>query len=114
MRYLQTLNIQGNQIKIISGLKGLNLLENLDLSSNLIQYTYNCQELLELPRLKKLDMKNNLLEDTDEVIPFFSNLSGLISLSLKGNSFLTFMSMYRDKFIASMTNLFFLDDYPIK
>ena len=59
-------------------------------------------------------MKNNLLEDSDEILPFFSNLKGLTSLCLKGNPFITFMSLYRDKFIASMTNLYFLDDYPIK
>lgn len=69
---LVKLNLSNNCINKIEGLIGLNELQTLEISHNLIQSTADCTELVELPSLKHLDMKNNKLENKDEIVPFFT------------------------------------------
>jgi len=69
---LITLNLSSNVIKRIENLRGLDNLENLDLHGNIIPDTEACSELIHLPKLSHLDLKNNQIDDKDNVIPFFS------------------------------------------
>jgi len=59
LKNLVTLNLSSNLIKVVVGLKGLDKLRNLDLAGNLLPNTAACEELLELPDLASLDLKNN-------------------------------------------------------
>ena len=59
LKNLVTINLSQNYIKKIEGLVGLNNLENLDLHGNIIPNTESCEELLLLPKLANLDLKDN-------------------------------------------------------
>jgi Leucine-rich repeat (LRR) protein len=59
-------------IQRVEGLEGLVNLKNLDLQQNLIPDVESCEELLKLPELQSLDLKNNQIDDRDKVVPFFS------------------------------------------
>lgn len=72
-------------IKVVEGLKGLNKLKNLDLAGNLIPNTAACEELLELPELASLDLKNNQIDDHDNFLTFFAKLTTLKAIYLRGN-----------------------------
>jgi dynein assembly factor 1 len=63
MSHLCKLDISGNRIVKIEGLKGLDNLATLDLSLNYIASTTDCEELLELPALVTLDLKENKIAD---------------------------------------------------
>lgn len=72
LRNLVTLNLSSNQISVIENLAGCENLRNLDLGGNIIPSVENCRELLHLPSLNCLDLKNNLIDDREELITFFS------------------------------------------
>ena len=71
LKNLVTLNLSNNQIIKIENLAGCDSLRNLDLGGNLISSTEDCQELTLLPALGCLDLKNNQIEDSDNIVPFF-------------------------------------------
>lgn len=73
----------------------------------------DCQELLELPSLTSLDLKNNQLENKDEIVPFFSQLQTLHSLYLQNNPAIRNISMYRKQLVAALENLNQLDDRQV-
>lgn len=92
---------------------GLNLLQNLDLSGNAIEYIDDCEELKHLPSLSHLDMKNNHIDDREKIVPFFAHIQTLKALYLKGNPCQRHMSMYRKNLTANLKNLNYLDDRPV-
>lgn len=110
---LVKLNLSNNLITRITGLKGLNELQTLQLSHNNISDTADCQELLELPSLTSLDMKNNQLDNKDTIVPFFSQLQTLHSLYLQNNPAIRNVSMYRKQLVAALENLNQLDDRQV-
>lgn len=110
---LVNLNLSNNKIKVITGLKGLNELKNLDLVANFIPDTASCAELMELPKLAALDLSNNLIEDHENVLEFFGGLPCLNALKLKGNPATRKVSRYRKNMIAICKKLNYLDDRPL-
>lgn len=100
-------------LKRVDGLAGLNLLQNLDLSANAIEFLDNCEELKALPSLSHLDLKGNQIDDRDKIVPFFSQIQTLRALYLKGNPCQRHMSMYRKNLTAHLKNLNYLDDRPV-
>lgn len=113
LKKLAKLNLSHNMISEIRGLKGLDELQTLEISHNLIQTTANCQELVELPSLRHLDMKNNKLEDKNEILPFFTQLKELTILYLQNNPAVRQVSQYRKTLTAELPNLSQLDDRPV-
>lgn len=91
----------------------MNLLQNLDISSNFIESIDDCEELAHLPSLSHLDMKTNQIDDRDKIIPFFERIQTLRALYLKGNPCQRHMSMYRKNLTAHLKNLNYLDDRPV-
>jgi dynein assembly factor 1 len=59
LKNLVSINLSQNCISKIEGLRGLDNLLNLDLHGNLIPDTAACEELLLLPNLSNLDLKDN-------------------------------------------------------
>ena len=110
---LVTLNLSFNQIKEISGIGFLYNLKDLDLSSNLIRVTSRCEMVVGLKEIRKLNLKNNLLEDQEKIVPFFTKMQNLTSLNLKGNPFTAVLSFYREKMIKNMPNLKQLDEQMV-
>jgi Leucine-rich repeat (LRR) protein len=51
---------------------GLINLQNLDLQSNILSSIESIEELKNLPKLQVLDLKNNIIDEKDRLIPFFS------------------------------------------
>lgn len=58
-------------------------------------------------------MKNNQLDKSDQIVPFFSQLTELSSLYLQNNPGVRSISMYRKKLTAALPNLHQLDDRPV-
>jgi dynein assembly factor 1 len=82
LKKLVKLNLSNNMITKISGLKGLDELQTLQLNHNNIGDVEDCQDLLELPSLTSLELKNNKLDKSDTIVPFFSKLTSIYSLYL--------------------------------
>jgi len=74
LKNLRTLNLSNNLIKKVEGLKGCENLKNLDLAGNLIPNTEACEELLEMPALCSIDLKNNQLTDHENFLEFFGKM----------------------------------------
>jgi len=110
---LVSLNLSNNKIKVITGLKGLNELKNLDLVANFIPDTASCAELMELPKLAALDLSNNLIADHGNILEFFGGLKTLNALKLKGNPGTRMVSRYRKNMTAICTKMNYLDDRPV-
>mmetsp|Transcript_14886 Transcript_14886/g.25357 ORF Transcript_14886/g.25357 Transcript_14886/m.25357 type:complete len:173 (+) Transcript_14886:361-879(+) len=113
LKNLVTINLSQNCISKIEGLAGLDQLLNLDLSSNILSDTESCHELLFLPALSNLDLKNNQIDDREKIVPFFSRLQSLQALYLKGNPCIRFISKYRKTLTANIRSLHYLDDRPV-
>lgn len=71
------------------------------------------EELYTLKQLQSLDVKNNLLEDREEIIPFFERIQTLHALYLKGNPCTRKIAGYRKSMVAALKNLNYLDDRPV-
>ena len=88
-------------------------MRNLDLGGNIISSTENCEELKLLPSLGCLDLKNNMIDDKDNLVPFISQLTTLKALYMKGNPCLRHISQYRKRLTEALKDLYYLDDRPI-
>ena len=108
---LKKLNLSYNMIKQVDNIGELENLIEFDLSGNLIKLTRDCQSLLSLPCLTKLELKCNLLEERETIIlPFLAKLKSVKQISLKGNPFVNYITNYRESVISEMPALERLDD----
>lgn len=110
---LVCVNLSHNKITEVSGFDGCTSLKNIDLSHNLIRSILNCEHLKTLPALTSLDLRENLIEDHDEVIPFFKEMPELIALYLKGCPAARKISNYRKNMTIAIPALAYLDERPI-
>jgi len=110
---LINLNLSHNKITKIEGLENCLELCNLDVSHNFISDIKNCEQLADLPSLKCVDFRNNQIEASNDLVPFFAKLTGLHCLYLKGNPAVRAVSQYRKILTISMPNLYYLDERPI-
>ena len=79
--HLHTLNLSGNKIQVVTGLKScVNLIE-VNLSDNLIdKVSPNLWQLRPLKKLSNLDISENQISDADKVVPFLRNFAELVVL----------------------------------
>lgn len=110
---LVTLNLSHNRIKKIEGISKLTQLKTLDLSHNIFTDIEAVEEITTCPSLTSLDLSNNYIEYSEEIVPFFCTIDNLLCLYLKGNPCVRKISMYRKRLTAGMKNLHYLDDRPI-
>ena len=110
---LVTLNLSHNRIKKIEGISTLTALKTLDVSHNIITDIENVKEITTCPSLTSLDLSNNYIEFSEEIVPFFSSVDNLLCLYLKGNPCVRKINMYRKRLTIGMKNLHYLDDRPI-
>ena len=82
---LVILNLSHNQIERVEGLDNCMELQTLDLSHNLITSVADCEQLRELPKLAHLDLKNNQIDDTDNVVPFIGSLPAIVTINMLNN-----------------------------
>ena len=66
-----------------------------------------------MPALTSLDMRNNLIDDHNNVVAFFEEMKTLIALYLKGNPAARLISNYRRVLTIAMPSLYYLDERPI-
>ena len=88
-------------------------LKTLDISHNLIFDINDCAQLGQLPALTNLDLRENQIENHNEIITFFSKMTKLNCLYLAGNPSIRLISHYRRQMILNMPSLYYLDDKPI-
>jgi dynein assembly factor 1 len=110
---LVTLNLSHNRIAKIEGISKCVALKNLDVSHNIITDIEAVKEIETCPSLTSLDLSNNHIELSEEIVPFFCTQSNLLCLYLKGNPCVRSISMYRKRLTAGMKNLIYLDDRPV-
>lgn len=110
---LVTLNISHNQITKIEGLENCINLKQLDVSHNLITEMENCEQLKVLPSLTSLDLRDNLINQKDALIPFFQGMPNLLALYVKGNPCIRLVNQFRKSLVQYMPNLAYLDERPI-
>ena len=82
---LSTLNLAHNSITRVSGLESCLNLTQIDLSWNHIIDIKECEMLQDLPLLTCLDLRNNHIENHDDIVPFFEKMTQLLCLYLKNN-----------------------------
>lgn len=58
-------------------------------------------------------MKNNVIDQHDEILPFFADMKDLLCLYIKGNPAMRKVSQFRKNMILNMPKLYYLDDRPI-
>jgi Leucine-rich repeat (LRR) protein len=110
---LVTLNLSNNLIKKVEGLVGLVQLKNLDLAGNLIPNTGECQELLEVPSIRSLDLKNNQMDDHENFVEFFGKMQQLNAIYLNGNPGKRLVTNYRRVMTLALPELNYLEDRPV-
>lgn len=113
MKNLCTLNVSHNRIRRIEGLAGLDRLKTLDVSHNLIVDINDCEQVIELPALTNLDIRDNQIDNHRDIVPFFTRMEKLTCLYLAGNPCVRNISHYRRSMTTCMAGLYYLDDKPI-
>lgn len=66
-----------------------------------------------LPKLAHLDLKNNLIDDKDNIVPFVAALPEIVSLYLLNNPCVRLISGMRRQLVIASSTLYYLDDRPI-
>jgi dynein assembly factor 1 len=109
---LETLVLSSNYIKKIENLGKLVKLHTLELDRNYISDAANLAGILEVPALGVLNISHNALE-TEEFLPYITEVQTLNLLKLEGNPIARFMSQYRRRILNAMPELKYLDDQPV-
>jgi len=73
----------------------------------------DCEQLKMLPKLAHLDLKSNMINDTDNIVPFVAALPEITSLYLLNNPCIRLISGLRRQLVLVSETLYFLDDRPI-
>ena len=110
---LHILNLSHNQIRSVEGLENCTELMTVDLSHNKIKAITDCESLQQLPKLSHLDLKSNQIQDKDNIVPFVTGLSQIISLYLMNNPCVRLISQLRRQLVLASKTLYYFDDRPI-
>ena len=110
---LTALNLSQNQISLVENLSELKVLEDLDLSHNKLQFSYSLRGLKDVHSLKAVDLRENIIEDSEFLLDTFKALPELRCLVIKGNKCLKNIVNYRKTFTAELKKLNFLDEKMI-
>jgi dynein assembly factor 1 len=113
LKELTALNLSHNQITVIENLSELKVLEDLDLSHNKLQFSFSLRGLKQTPSIKALDLRENIIEDSEFLLETLKSMPELRCLVIKGNPCLKNISNYRKTFTADLKKLNFLDEKMI-
>ena len=86
---------------------------NLDISHNHIKDINDCEQVIHLPALRSFDLRSNQIEASGDIVTFFTQMTQLHCLYLKGNPACRMVSGYRKILTVNMPNLYYLDERPI-
>ena len=89
------------------------MLKNLDLSHNRITNVADCEGLKESSSLTSIDLSHNLIEYSEDILPFFFTLQNILVLYMKANPCVRKIKNYRREFISGLKNLVYFDDRPV-
>jgi Leucine-rich repeat (LRR) protein len=81
---IETLLLDGNQLRSLTGIEGLRELRELRVASNELR---DASSMIHLPRLHTLDMQANRLDDLRMLLHWAGSLVALRDLALEGNPF---------------------------
>lgn len=110
LKQLHTLNLAHNRLTCLDGLEGCDMLRTLDVSFNLITDINECQAVKKLPILGAFDLRENKIENHEEVLPFFAELPKLELLYLRGNPCVRKIANYRKIMIVTIPGLLYFDE----
>jgi dynein assembly factor 1 len=110
---LVTLNLSHNKIRKIEGIDHCVNLKTLDISHNFIVDINDCEQVIELPALTNLDLRDNQIDTHNDIVPFFTRMQQVTCLYLAGNPCIRLISNYRRHMTVNLPNLYYLDEKPI-
>ncbi|CEG35357.1 dynein assembly factor axonemal [Plasmopara halstedii] len=115
LRDLNTLDLSENRIQSLKGVANLPNLLSLNASRNCITSKADLQELAQCPLLNNIDISHNLIADP-EVLSVFKLMPNLKALRITGNQVISNTRSFRKTYIAALPELSFLDRpiFPIE
>ena len=108
LKQLTTLDISYNRIVSVCGLSECSALQNLNISHNAIHFANSLEHLTLCNNLQTLDIVDNNIESSDDIIEVLTRISSLVSLSISGNK-CTQSAGFRKRMIANIRRLSYLD-----
>ncbi|KAL3662462.1 hypothetical protein V7S43_012318 [Phytophthora oleae] len=112
---LNTLDLSENRIQSLAGLAQLPNLFSLNASRNRLTTSADLQELTLCPLLNNIDISHNLIEDPD-TLTVLKAVPMLKALRITGNPVVSSTRSFRKTYIAALPHLSFLDRpiFPIE
>jgi hypothetical protein len=95
-----TLNLSHNRIVKIENLKDIVSLKNIDLSHNRLPNKESLEGLTERLTLTSIDISNNLIEYSEDLLSFLFSMQHILAFYLKGNPCVRSITQYRRNVIA--------------
>ena len=95
LEQLVTLNLSHNKLRKVEGLECCLKLKTLDLSHNFIYDIADCEQVIELPELSNLDLRDNQIDTHNDIVPFFERMPQITCLYLANNPCVRLISNYR-------------------
>lgn len=112
---LTNLTLANNMITRIEGIESCARLNKLDLSNNRLASLDSISALRHnAESLRILQLKNNSLPYSEDILTFFADSLKVAYLELKGNPFHRDCSSYRKTMVSRVDSLGFLDDKPVE
>lgn len=115
LRELNTLDLSENRIQSLDGLAQLPNLLSLNAARNCLTTSADLQELAQCPLLDNIDISHNLIEDP-EILDVITRVPMLKALRMTGNPVVSSTRSFRKTYIAALPHLAFLDRpiFPIE
>ncbi|POM80593.1 Hypothetical protein PHPALM_1546 [Phytophthora palmivora] len=115
LRELNTLDLSENRIQSLAGLAQLPNLLSLNASRNRLTTSADLEELAQCPLLNNIDISHNLIDD-QETLCVLKAVPMLKALRITGNPVVSSTRSFRKTYIAALPQLSFLDRpiFPIE
>lgn len=110
LKELASLNLSHNCISLIENLEELKNLEDFDISYNKIAFSYSLKGLKDMKMVKALDLRNNIISDSEFLLETLLAMPELRCLYLRGNLCVKNIPNYRKNLVAQLKNLNYLDE----
>lgn len=109
---LDTLNISSNIIRKLENLACCPLLSTLICTNNKLDNIESIKHLAECKNIHTLDLQNNNISDP-AILDVLKQIPNLKCLYLKGNPVVSNIKNYRKVLVSTLTELSYLDDRPV-